>query len=97
MPLGQGHEVRILARAEGEQVLISISDTGAGIAKEALPKVFEAGYTTKAVGEGAGLGLAISREIVRTHGGEICIQSQPGAGTTVTVLLPALSAPAATV
>lgn len=85
----RGHEVRVTARAEGEQVIISVSDTGGGIAKEQLPRVFDAGYTTKQPGEGSGLGLAISREIVRTHGGDIRIASEPGSGTTVTVHLPA--------
>lgn len=83
------HQVRISATAQGDRVVLCISDTGSGIAADNLPRVFEPGYTTKPTGEGSGLGLAISQEIVRTHGGEIHIESKPGQGTTVTVLLPA--------
>lgn len=84
------HEVRIQARSQPStgEVVISISDTGRGIAEDMLPRVFEAGYTTKPGGHGSGLGLAISREIVRAHGGEIYIESQAGRGTTVSVVLP---------
>ncbi len=84
----EAHEVRIWAREQAEYVLISISDTGSGITPDTLPRVFDPGYTTKPLGEGSGLGLAISREIARAHGGEIQIESKPGRGTTVTVLLP---------
>jgi signal transduction histidine kinase len=83
------HQVRVEARCEDRLVFIRISDTGTGIPPERLSRVFEPGYTTKPLGEGSGLGLAISREIVRTHGGDIHIDSAPGNGTTVSVVLPA--------
>lgn len=83
------HQVRVEARCEDRLVFIRISDTGSGIPPERLSRVFEPGYTTKPLGEGSGLGLAISREIVRTHGGDIYIDSAPGNGTTVSVVLPA--------
>ena len=66
----------------------SITDTGAGIPKEVLSQVFEPFFTTKPVGEGTGLGLAQSYEIVQQHGGHISIDSQEGMGTTVRILLP---------
>jgi signal transduction histidine kinase len=69
-------------------VTISVADTGPGIRPELLPQVFEPFFTTKPPGQGTGLGLAICRDIVQQHGGEIDVQSQPGAGTTVTVWLP---------
>jgi len=68
---------------------VAISDTGCGIREDQLPHIFEPFYTTKEVGRGVGLGLAISYGIMRQHGGEIEVQSRVGAGTTVRVMLPA--------
>jgi signal transduction histidine kinase len=70
------------------RVQISIEDTGQGIADGHLEKVFEPGFTTKGSGVGTGLGLAICYQIVRDHDGEIRVDSEPGAGTTVTIELP---------
>ena len=69
---------------------VAISDTGNGIREDQLPHIFEPFYTTKEVGRGVGLGLAISYGIVRQHGGDIEVQSQVGAGTTFRVMLPAV-------
>ena len=66
---------------------IRISDTGCGIAPEILPHIFEPFFTTKR-GKGTGLGLSISQTYVRSHDGEIAIDSAPQAGTTVTITLP---------
>jgi len=68
-------------------VVVSIMDSGAGIAEEVLPHIFEAFYTTKPSGEGTGLGLDIVRKIVEKHAGEITLESRPGQ-TTFTVWLP---------
>jgi signal transduction histidine kinase len=70
------------------RVSISVSDTGAGIAPETLPRIFDAFFTTKAVGVGTGLGLAICHRIVRGLGGEIQVESQLGQGATFQILLP---------
>ncbi len=75
-------------------VEISVADTGAGIAPAALPRVFEPFFTTKPRGQGTGLGLAICRDIIREHGGTIHVESQQGAGTTVTIRLPGAEAAA---
>jgi signal transduction histidine kinase len=74
----------------GEQpcVCLTISDTGVGIAPELLPHVFEPFFTTKDVGRGTGLGLPTCFGIVAQHGGRILIDSAPGRGTVVRVLLP---------
>jgi len=69
-------------------VAMEIRDTGAGIPPELLPKIFELFVTTKASGKGTGLGLALSQEIVKAHGGVIDIRSQVGAGTCVRIFLP---------
>jgi len=68
---------------------VAISDNGTGIREDQLAHIFEPFYTTKEVGRGVGLGLAISYGIVRQHGGDIEVQSQVGAGTTFRVMLPA--------
>ena len=64
-----------------EGVLITAEDTGVGIPEDAIEKIFESFYTTKE--EGTGLGLTIVRKIVRAHGGELNLESTPGAGTRV--------------
>ncbi|MHC4339139.1 MAG: ATP-binding protein [Planctomycetota bacterium] len=81
-------EIHISTRQEGDSVLVRIRDTGCGIEKECLDRVFEPFYTTKGVGKGTGLGLSITCEIVRTHGGEISVESEVGEGTCFTVRLP---------
>jgi signal transduction histidine kinase len=70
-------------------VELKVRDTGQGIPPDVLPRVFEPFFSTKP-GEGTGLGLTISRDIVREHEGSIRIESQLGAGTSVSVWLPAL-------
>lgn len=68
--------------------VVEISDTGEGISKENLPKIFEPFFTTKRDQKGTGLGLSISRTIVENHGGRLAVESEPGRGTTMKVLLP---------
>jgi two-component system NtrC family sensor kinase len=67
---------------------IRISDTGCGIAKENLSKVFTPFFTTKPLGQGTGLGLSIAYGIIKMHRGQISLQSKVGEGTTVTITLP---------
>ncbi len=73
------------ARAE-DQLRISVTDSGEGIAAERLPLIFEPFYTSK--GEGTGLGLSITHNIVSEHGGRIEVESQPGNGSTFTLWFP---------
>jgi signal transduction histidine kinase len=68
--------------------MVSISDTGDGIAPEHLSQIFDPFFTTKPVGEGTGLGLSITYGIVERHGGTINVESRKGSGTTFTVTLP---------
>ncbi len=73
---------------EQEGVSIYISDNGGGISSEHLPRIFEPFYTTKRVGQGTGLGLAVSLGILQRHSGNISVQSEPGKGSIFTVWLP---------
>jgi PAS domain S-box-containing protein len=70
---------------------IEMSDTGAGIPPDLLPRVFDPFTTTKNHANGTGLGLAVCQEIVKEHGGKIAISSQIGKGTTVKIFLPTVS------
>ena len=74
----------------GEWVVLSVTDTGTGIAPEILPHIFEPFFTTKEIGKGSGLGLAQVYGIVKQHGGDITVDSQPGQGTTFTIYFPIL-------
>jgi signal transduction histidine kinase len=75
-------------RREGDDVLVSVADTGCGIPEEIRGRIFDAFFTTKAAGEGTGLGLDIVRKIIDKHQGRIDVESEVGRGTTFTVRLP---------
>jgi PAS domain S-box-containing protein len=77
---------------ENHHVRIEVADDGVGMTAETLQRVFEPFFTTKPLGEGTGMGLASSYGIVTAAGGTIEIESEPGRGTTVTLLLPACDA-----
>jgi len=77
----------------GELLVVTVTDTGPGIAAEHLPHIFNPFYTTKPRGIGTGLGLSISFGIVREHGGTLRVYSEPGKGATFEVLLPIVAPP----
>ncbi len=76
------------AATEGEALIIEVTDTGTGIAPENVAKIYDPFYTTKGVGRGTGLGLAVSYGIVQEHSGHINVDSTPGRGTTFRITLP---------
>lgn len=89
MPQGGTLTTSTILNQDEKTIEISFTDTGLGISKENRDKVFEPFFSTKKVGEGTGLGLSVSYGLIRNHGGEIKVASEPGRGTTFTVVLPA--------
>ncbi len=79
----------------GEYIELAVSDTGAGITPEVRERMFEPFYSTKAVGHGSGMGLAMVHGIVHEYGGHLLLDSRPGEGASLSVLLPALAEEAA--
>jgi signal transduction histidine kinase len=80
-PPADGPQLRICMTRNDQTVRVSITDNGPGIPSEIQDKIFQQFYTTKAKGEGTGLGLYICRQIVAEHGGTLTVESQPGQTT----------------
>jgi len=81
-----GGTMTLEATASRGKRILSVSDTGMGISKESLERIFEPYFTTKA--KGSGLGLAIARRIVEEHGGTISVNSEPQKGSRFEIVLP---------
>jgi len=89
LPEGKGRVILRTGYDKGsDHVIVEIEDTGSGISEAKLKDVFKPFYTTKEVGQGTGLGLYISHEIVKRHGGTIHVRSESGRGTVFTIELP---------
>lgn len=88
--IGQQGTIHVILQPQGTgAVTVTIQDNGPGIPAPILPYIFDPFFTTKPVGQGTGLGLAVSQGIITRHGGTIQVTSQPGQGTTFTITLPA--------
>jgi PAS domain S-box-containing protein len=86
--IGDFGNIRLVTEAAGEGIVIRIQDDGCGIAEADIERVFDPFFTTRPVGEGTGLGLALCYQIVRNHNGSIEVESEQGVGTTLSVGLP---------
>lgn len=86
--------IHIRSRSEAGCAVIEVQDSGEGIAKDVLPRIFEPYFSTKSPTDGTGLGLPISKRIVEKHGGRLDVVSSQGQGTTFTVVLPIEGNPA---
>lgn len=75
----------------GPYLLITVSDTGHGMDASVKERIFDPYFTTKKVGEGTGMGLAVAQGIIKSHGGSIGVYSEPGKGTVFNILLPKIS------
>jgi signal transduction histidine kinase len=80
--------VEVEVRGDGDTVLLRVTDDGIGMSPEVQAQAFDLFFTTKEVGEGTGLGLAVVHNIVSNHGGRIEVESAPGQGATFRVFLP---------
>jgi two-component system, NtrC family, sensor kinase len=83
-----GGKLEISTEADEDSAVVGVRDTGLGIAPEHLAKIYDPFFTTKQIGKGTGLGLAVSYGIVRDHGGHIDVESQLGEGTRFQITLP---------
>lgn len=86
----KGGAIEISADSDEQpgMIAITVKDSGAGIPDDVRNRVFEPFFTTKPIGKGSGLGLALVKKIVDQHGGSVTLDSQPGKGTTVRMVLP---------
>lgn len=90
---GGERDIVVRTRRKGDRLIVTIADSGAGIAPEHLPHIFNPFYTTKPRGIGTGLGLSISDGIVREHSGTLRVESLPGRGALFEVSLPLVNQP----
>ena len=84
-----GGQITITTQARDEMICIGVQDNGPGISPENIQRIFDPFFTTKEVGKGTGLGLSLCYGLIKEHGGNISVTSQPGAGATFTIELPA--------
>jgi PAS domain S-box-containing protein len=89
----QENEIRVEVRTREGEVVAEIADSGIGMTREVRERIFEPFFTTRHVGEGSGLGLAVTHAIVTAMGGRIDVDSAPGAGTRIRIVLPAEKEP----
>ena len=89
----EGGELRIMTDTMNSKIEIIVQDTGVGIGREHIKKIYDPFFTTKAPGKGTGLGLSVSYGIMQEHGGNISVESRPGLGTSFRLELPLVRKP----
>ena len=80
--------VSVITKKEGNRILVSVKDNGNGIPQKIFDKIFQPFFTTKPTGQGTGLGLSLSYDIVKAHGGEFKVESKEGVGSEFVIILP---------
>ncbi len=87
---GEHYEPTVIVstKKNGDKVLISVKDNGVGIPQKVVDKIFQPFFTTKPAGQGTGLGLSLSYDIIKAHGGEIKVETKEGEGSEFIILLP---------
>jgi len=88
-PNGYEPTVSIQTKKINDKVEIKVSDNGMGIPQKVLEKIFQPFFTTKPTGQGTGLGLSLSYDIIKAHGGEIKVNTKQNEGTDFKITLPA--------
>lgn len=88
LPQAQARRIEVWLERDKHRATVHVRDSGAGMDEDTRARIFEPFFTTKPIGEGTGLGLSTSLELVEQHGGKLDCTSQPGAGTEFTVALP---------
>jgi two-component system, NtrC family, sensor kinase len=83
--------VEVSTKKEGNKVLVSVKDNGYGIPQNVLDKIFQPFFSTKPTGQGTGLGLSLSYDIVKAHGGELKVETKEGEGSTFIIALPVIA------
>jgi signal transduction histidine kinase len=79
----------VTTKRVGDKVQISVKDNGVGISQKLLDKIYHPFFTTKPAGQGTGLGLSLSYDIIKAHGGELKVDTKEGEGAEFTIQLPA--------
>jgi two-component system NtrC family sensor kinase len=81
--------VFLSSKKTGDKVILTVKDNGSGIPQNIVDKIFQPFFTTKPTGQGTGLGLSLSYDIIKAHCGEIKVESKEGEGSTFIILIPA--------
>jgi signal transduction histidine kinase len=87
----EGYEptVWVITKKTGDKIELTVKDNGMGISKSLVDRIFQPFFTTKPSGEGTGLGLSMSYDIIKAHGGELQVESTEGEGSRFTIQIPA--------
>ena len=89
-PNGYNPKVTVVTKMVDSKIVITISDNGTGIPQQVIDKIFQPFFTTKPTGQGTGLGLSLSYDIIKAHSGELTVETKEGAGSEFIIVLPVI-------